>query len=267
MSYSCIRVEQRDDGVASVVLARPALHNAFNEVMIAELSRALAGLGGDGSVRAVLLRAEGKSFSAGADLDWMRRMATYGEAENLADAEALAGLMRVLNDLPKPTIACVQGAAFGGGVGLVACCDMAVAAEGAQFCLSEVKLGLIPAVISPYVIAAMGARAARRWFLTAERFDAAEALRLGLVHQVTAPDGLEVAVEGLLARLREGAPGAQAAAKDLIFAVADQPLTDALVADTARRIAGLRAGSEGREGVAAFLEKRVPAWGADVRGA
>jgi methylglutaconyl-CoA hydratase len=261
MTNTTIRVERRDDGVVSVILARPAIHNAFNEVMIAELTSALAELGDDASVRAVLLKAEGKSFSAGADLDWMKRMATYGLPENLADAKALAGLMRTLNDLPKPTIACVQGAAFGGGVGLVACCDMAVAVEGALFCLSEVKLGLIPAVISPYVIAAIGARAARRWFLTGERFDAVEAHRLGLVHQLVFADGLDAAVEALLARLGEGAPGAQSAAKDLIFAVADRPVTDALVADTAQRIAGLRSGPEGREGIAAFLEKRAPAWG------
>ena len=261
MTYQTIRVERRDDGVASVTLARPAIHNAFNEVMIAELTSALVALGDDASVRAVLLKAEGKSFSAGADLDWMKRMATYGLPENLADAKALAGLMRTLNDLPKPTIACVQGAAFGGGVGLVACCDMAVAVEGALFCLSEVKLGLIPAVISPYVIAAIGARASRRWFLTAERFDSAEAHRLGLVHQLVAAEDLDAAVEALLARLRDGAPEAQSAAKDLIFAVADRPVTDALVADTAQRIAGLRSGPEGREGIAAFLEKRAPAWG------
>lgn len=262
MTYQTIRIERRDDGVASVILARPAIHNAFNEVMIAELTSAFLALGEDASVRAVLLKAEGKSFSAGADLDWMKRMATYGLPENLADAKALAGLMRSLNELAKPTIACVQGAAFGGGVGLVACCDMAVAVEGALFCLSEVKLGLIPAVISPYVIAAIGARAARRWFLTAERFDAAEAHRLGLVHQRVAAEDLDAAVETLLVRLGEGAPGAQAAAKDLIFAVADRPVTDALVADTAQRIAGLRSGSEGREGIAAFLEKRAPVWGA-----
>jgi methylglutaconyl-CoA hydratase len=261
MTYQTIRVERRDDGVASVTLARPAIHNAFNEVMIAELTSALVALGDDASVRAVLLKAEGKSFSAGADLDWMKRMATYGLPENLADAKALAGLMRTLNDLPKPTIACVQGAAFGGGVGLVACCDMAVAVEGSLFCLSEVKLGLIPAVISPYVIAAIGARASRRWFLTAERFDSAEAHRLGLVHQLVAAEDLDAAVEALLARLRDGAPEAQSAAKDLIFAVADRPVTDALVADTAQRIAGLRSGPEGREGIAAFLEKRAPAWG------
>jgi methylglutaconyl-CoA hydratase len=221
----------------------------------------LARLENDAAVRAVVLAADGASFSAGADLDWMRRMAGYGLPENLADARALAELMRTLNALTKPTIARVHGAAYGGGVGLVACCDIAVASETAVFSLSEVRLGLIPAVISPYVIAAIGARAARRWFLTAERFDAAEAWRSGLIHQVTPPLGLDDAVETLLARLREGAPGAQSAAKDLIFAVADRPVTDGLIEETAGRIAALRAGEEGREGIKAFLEKRPAVWG------
>ena len=256
-----VLVERRADGVACITLNRPALHNAFNEGMIAALTRAVEALGRESGVRALVLRAGGKSFSAGADLDWMKRMAAYGPAENLADARALARLMQTLNACPKPTIARVQGAAFGGGVGLVACCDMAVAAEGARFCLSEVRLGLIPAVISPYVIAALGARAARRWFLTAERFGAAEALRCGLVHQVVPAEELDAAVTAWLDRLAEGAPSAQAAAKDLIFAVAGQPLTEALVEDTARRIAQCRAAPEGREGVAAFLEKRPPEWG------
>ncbi len=259
--YRTIRLARRDDGVAVLTLARPEVHNAFDETMIAELTEALRGLGEDTSVRAVVLAADGRSFSAGADLDWMKRMAAYGPAENLADAEALAELMRVLDRLPKPTIARVQGAAFGGGVGLVACCDIAVAVPSAVFCLSEVRLGLIPAVISPYVVAAMGARAARRWFLTAERFDAAEALASGLVHRVTVAEDLDAAVEGLLAHLAAGAPGAQAAAKDLIFSVADRPLSRDVIADTARRIADLRSAPEGREGIAAFLEKRVAVWG------
>ncbi|MEO0036620.1 MAG: hypothetical protein RLZZ501_2643 [Pseudomonadota bacterium] len=255
-----LRLDRRADGLATLTLARPERHNAFNETMIAEMTRALAALGADPAVRAVRLMAAGPSFSAGADLDWMRRMAGYGPDENRADAEALATLMRTLNHLPKPTLACVQGAAFGGGLGLVACCDLAVAAEDATFCLSEVRLGLIPAVISPYVIAAIGVRAARRWFLTAERFDAATALRLGLVDQVVPAGELEVAAETLLARLAEGAPGAQAAAKELIFAVAGRPPGPALDQDTARRIAERRASPEGREGIAAFLEKRPPVW-------
>jgi len=257
-----IKVERRADGVAVLTLARPEVHNAFNEVMIAELTGTLLALGAEPAVRLVLLKAEGRSFSAGADLAWMKRMAAYAPAENLADAEGLADLMRTLNTLPKPTVAAVQGSAFGGGVGLVACCDIALAAEGAQFCLSEVRLGLIPAVISPYVIAAMGARAARRWFLTAERFDAAEACRLGLVHRVVAQEALEDSAEEIIRHLLAGAPGAQAAAKDLIFAVTDRPLERALIDDTTRRIAEQRASAEGREGVAAFLEKRPPVWGA-----
>jgi methylglutaconyl-CoA hydratase len=261
LSVETIRVLRRDDGVALVTLARPEVHNAFNEAMIAELTKALTRLDGDVSVRAVVLAADGKSFSAGADLAWMRRMAGYDAAGNLADAQALAELMRTLNSLSKPTIARVHGAAYGGGVGLVACCDIAVASETAVFGLTEVRLGLIPAVISPYVIAAIGARAARRWFLTAERFDAAEAWRLGLIHQVTQLEGLDDAVETLLFRLREGAPGAQRAAKDLIFAMSDRPVSDALIADSAGRIAALRVADEGREGIKAFLEKRAPRWG------
>src|SRR4051794_9908947 len=209
-----------EDGVASVTLNRAEVHNAFNDAIIADLTGTLRRLGDDDKVQAVVLRAEGKSFSAGADLGWMQRMANCGHAENLADAGALAELMRVLNFLPKPTVARVQGAAFGGGVGLVACCDIAIASDAASFSLSEVRLGLIPAVISPYVVAAIGERAARRYFLTAERFDAAEALRLGLVHQVVPADQLDAAIDSILARLSEGGPAAQRAAKDLIFAVA-----------------------------------------------
>lgn len=249
-----------ETGVARLVMNRPDLHNAFDEALIAELTNTLKSLGSDPKVRLVVLAAAGKSFSAGADLDWMRRMASAGETENLADAGRLGGLMRTLAELPKPTIAAVQGAAFGGGVGLVACCDMAVAAEGAQFSLSEVRLGLIPAVISPYVIAAIGARAASRYFLTAERFGAAEALRLGLVHQVVPADGLEAAVAGLVERLLEGGPAAQAAAKTLIANVAGRPLNQALVDYTASRIAAIRATPEAREGITAFLEKRPAGW-------
>lgn len=247
-------------GVATISLDRPQLHNAFDDALIADLTEALRRVGADPTVRAVVLSAEGKSFSAGADLNWMRRMASYSEAENVADAKALAELMRVLNFLPKPTVARVQGAAYGGGVGLVACCDVALAAEGATFCLSEVKLGLIPAVISPYVVAAIGARAARRYFQTAEVFSAAEAQRLGLVHEVCAAEALDEAVDRVLARILEGGPEAQAASKDLIFAVADRLVDESLIDDTARRIAARRASAEGREGLAAFLEKRKPIW-------
>jgi methylglutaconyl-CoA hydratase len=261
-SFKTLRITRRDDGAAVLTLARPDVHNAFNEGMIAEMTAAVAALDRDPAVRLVILAAEGKSFSAGADLDWMRRMAAYSKAENLADAGRLAELMRALNGLAKPTIARVQGAAFGGGVGLISCCDIAVAAQGARFALSEVSLGLIPAVISPYVIAAIGTRAARRWFLTGERFDAEEAWRLGLVHRVVPPADLDTAVEAIVAPLLAGPSGAQAAAKELIFAVADRPVGAEVIADTARRIAERRATAEGREGVAAFLEKRAPNWGA-----
>jgi methylglutaconyl-CoA hydratase len=190
----------------------------------------------------------------------MQKMAHYGHEENLHDASALAELMRTLNFLPKPTVARVQGAAFGGGVGLAACCDIAIASETAAFSLSEVRLGLIPAVISPYVVAAIGERSARRYFLTAERFDAAEALRIGLVHLVVPAREIDAAVDAILARLSEGGPAAQCAAKDLIFAVAQRPVDAALIHDTAQRIVNIRASSEGREGLAGFLEKRKPAW-------
>ncbi len=252
-----------ETGVARITLTRTRVHNAFNDLLIAELTRSLEGLESDPRVRAVVLAAQGNSFSAGADLTWMERMAGYGKDENLEDARALAELMRRLNTLAKPTLALVQGPAFGGGVGLVACCDIAIAAETASFCLSEVRLGLIPAVISPYVVAAVGERAARRYFLTAERFSAAEALRLGLVHEVVADEQLEVRGERLVKALLTGGPKAQSAAKELIFAVSNRPPDDSLVEDTARRIAEVRAGEEAREGIAAFLQKRKPQWGRD----
>jgi methylglutaconyl-CoA hydratase len=246
--------------VATVTLARPDVHNAFNETLIAELTDALRTLDADAAVRVVVLAGQGRSFCAGADLNWMKRMAGYGHAENLADATALAAMLQTLYALSKPTIARVHGPAFGGGVGLVAACDVALAAEGASFSLSEVKLGLIPATIGPYVVEAIGARAARRYFLTAERFDAAEALRIGLVHEVVAADGLDARVDALLGALRAAGPQAQAAAKALIRAVAQRPIDAAVIADTAERIAAVRASAEGKDGVAAFLGKRPPAW-------
>ena len=248
-----------EDGVATVTLNRPKLHNAFDDAMIAALTEAFGTLGTDPSVRYVVLRGAGKSFCAGGDLAWMRRMAGYSHAENLADARALAELMHVLDTLPRPTVAVVQGAAYGGGVGLVACCDIAVATMGARFCLSEVKLGLIPAAISPYVVAAMGRRAARRYFLTAEPFDAAEARRTGLIHAVADDADIEDVLAGLLDSLSKGGPTAQAAAKALIADVAHLP-AEKLQDETAARIAEIRAGEEGREGVSAFLEKRRPNW-------
>jgi len=254
------RVEIDGRGVARITLDRPEAHNAFDAALIAGLADTLDRMARDGSVRIVVLAAAGPSFSAGADVNWMREQAGYDEARNLADARKLARLMRTLDRLPKPTIARVQGAALGGGVGLVACCDIAVAAQGASFALSEVKLGLIPAVVSPYVIAAIGARAARRLFLTAERFDAEEARRLGLVHEVVDAAVLDARIDEIVALLLANAPEAVAEAKELIFAVAARPFDDALVEETARRIARRRASAEGKEGLAAFLAKRKPSW-------
>ncbi len=248
-----------DDGVAWVTFTRPEVHNAFDDTLIAELTTVLGGFASDERVRAVVLGAQGRSFSAGADLNWMQRMAGYSESENLDDARALADLMRTLYELPKPTLALVQGPTYGGGVGLVACCDIAIAAETANFCFSEVRLGLIPAAIGPYVIAAIGERAARRYFLTAETFSAREALRIGLVHDVVPDEALRDIGRRVIKALLRGGPNAQVAAKDLILTISGRPLDD-LAEETAKRIARLRVSEEGREGIAAFLEKRKPDW-------
>ena len=249
-----------DDGIARVTLTRPDVHNAFNDILIAELTAALRGLGSDKRVRVVVLASQGRNFSAGADLNWMQRMAGNTEQQNLEDARALAELMRTLNELPRPTMALVQGRALGGGVGLVACCDIAIAAETANFTLSEVKLGLIPAVIAPYVVAAMGERPCRRYFMTAETFTAREAQALGLIHQVVPDEALEDAGLKMLRNLFKGGPLSQRAAKELVFAVAHRPIGDAVVEDTAVRIARQRASEEARDGIAAFLAKRDPSW-------
>jgi methylglutaconyl-CoA hydratase len=247
-------------GVATVTLNRPEVHNAFDDALIAELTAVLKKLESDAAVRLVVLTGNGKSFSAGADLGWMKRMAAYSEAENLRDARGLATLMRTLDGIAKPTIALVQGPAYAGGVGLVACCDIAISVDTANFALTETRLGLIPAVIGPYVVAAIGARAARRYCLTAERFDAAEALRLGLVHQVVPMGELAATGEKLVATLLACAPNALGEAKSLVRRVAHGPIDDAMVDETATRIARIRIGAEGREGIASFLEKRKPAW-------
>ena len=247
-------------GVATVALNRPAIHNAFDDRLIADLTAALRRLAEDAAVRVVVLTGSGESFSAGGDLNWMRRMAQYSDAENLADALALAELLRSLNELPKPTVARVNGAAFAGGLGLVCCCDVAVAAEEAIFSISEARLGLVPATISPYVVDAIGARAARRYFLTAERFSASEAQRIGLVHEVAPRAALDAAVEKIVAALLEAGAGAQARSKRLIAEVRDRPMTEALMALTARAIAEARASAEAREGLAAFFAKRKPNW-------
>jgi methylglutaconyl-CoA hydratase len=257
--YATINVDVRES-IAIVVLARPDVHNAFDATLIRELTQALEAIDADAGVRAVVLLGAGKSFCAGADLNWMRKMAGYGAAENLADAMALAGMLRTLHRLGKPTIARVHGSAFGGGVGLVACCDIAFAAHDATFALSEAKLGLVPATIAPYVVEAIGARQARRYFLSAERFTAAEAFRIGLVHDLQPLDELDGRINELLGALLLAGPRAQAECKELIRAVAARPIDDKVIADTAARIARVRGSAEGKEGVAAFLAKRSPAW-------
>ncbi len=244
-----------------VTLNRPERHNAFDGALIADLTQALRNMEADDAVRVVVLAGAGRSFSAGADLNWMKRMSGFSKEENQRDAMALGALMRTLAHLRKPTIARVHGAAYGGGVGLVACCDIAVATQAATFSLSEVKLGLIPAVISPYVVGAIGERAARRYFLTGERFDSGQAWRMGLVHELTINDEeLDESVGTLVDALLECGPVAQREAKELIRAVANKPVHSELIQDTAERIARVRSSPEGREGVAAFLEKRKPSW-------
>ena len=250
----------RDGAVARLRLDRPQLHNAFDAALIAALTDALALLGADPQVRVVVLEGAGASFSAGADLNWMRGMAAASEAENRDDALALARLLRTLDALPKPTIARVHGAAFGGGVGLVAACDIAIGVPEAKFGLTESKLGLLPAVISPYVIAAIGARQARRWFATAEIFDAGEARRIGLLHEVVDAAALDTAVQRQIDLLLKAGPIAAASAKALVRDVVAG--TDAVAIDQANAalIARLRVSAEGQEGIGAFLEKRKPAW-------
>ncbi|KAG9607205.1 hypothetical protein KCV01_g5249, partial [Aureobasidium melanogenum] len=252
----------RSGAIARLTMNRPEVHNAFDDALIADLTRAIDELDRDDGVRAVVLTGEGASFSAGADLNWMRGMAKAGEDENRADSLRLARLMRRLQFLSKPTIARVNGAAFGGGVGLVACCDIAIAAEGAKFALSEVKLGLVPAVISPYVIAAIGLRQARRLFVTGEIFGAAQALSIGLVHETVAADALDGAVERVLGLLGKGGPVAQDEAKRLALAMGGMTEQDMETVDerNAGLIARLRVSPEGQDGLSAFLDKGLPAW-------
>ena len=247
-------------GVLHLRMERPDLHNAFDAGLIAELTAALATAGDDAAVRVVVLSGAGASFSAGADLNWMRDMAAAGEAENREDALALARLMRTLDELPKPTIARVHGAAFGGGVGLVACCDIAIGLAGAKFGLTESRLGLLPAVISPYVIAAIGPRQARRWFASAELFDAAEAHRIGLLHALVPADELDAAVNRQIDLLLKAGPSAVSVAKQLVRRVAGETDRNRLDRDNADLIARLRVSPEGQEGLIAFLEKRKPGW-------
>jgi len=248
----------KKDGVARVTLNRPEIRNAFDDALINSLRKTFDELGGDPSVRVVVLGGNGPAFCAGADLNWMKRMAGYDYAANQRDAQALADMLATLDRLPKPTIARVHGPAFAGGTGLVAACDIAVGTKDAKFCFSEAKLGLSPATISPHVLRAIGERAARRYFLTAEVFDAEEAFRIGMLSILT--DKLDETIDGLLLHLLAGGPEAMKKIKDLVRAVASRPLDDALVADTAKRIAEIRVSPEGREGIASFLEKRKPSW-------
>jgi methylglutaconyl-CoA hydratase len=259
MTYQTLEVET-GGGIATVWMNRGEAHNAFNETLIEELTHAFETLGHDAAIRVVVLAGRGKSFSAGADLEWMKRAAGYSDEENRRDARKLAKMYATIHRFSRPTIARVHGAALGGGVGLTAACDIAVATTRASFATTEAKLGLIPSVISPYVIAAIGQRQAHRYFLTAERFDAAAAQRIGLVHLLCEPDELDGKIAAVAEMLIANSPMAQAAAKELIFHVADRPIADVLIEDTAQRIAKSRATAEAKEGIAAFLEKRKPRW-------
>jgi methylglutaconyl-CoA hydratase len=259
MHYETLNIDIAER-LATVTLDRPDVRNAFNEQTIAELTAAFTALGQVESIGAIVLAANGTAFCAGADLNWMKKMAGYSHDENRADAMQLANMLRAIYLCPKPVVAKVQGDCYAGGMGLVAACDIAVAVEDAHFCLSEVKLGLIPATISPYVIKAMGENAARRYFLTAERFNAREALRIGFVHEVATAAALDGQVDIIAKALMANSPNAVREAKTLVRDIAGQSVTDALVADTAQRIANIRASNEGREGVRSFLEKRKPSW-------
>ncbi len=249
-----------NDRIARIKLTRPEVRNAFNDEVIQQLKTAFESVGANSDVRAVVLAAEGPAFCAGADLNWMRRMADYTREENIADAGQLAAMLKAIYECPKPTIAAVQGDVFAGGMGLVAACDMAVSVRTATYCLSEVKLGLIPATISPYVIRAMGARAAHRYFLSAERFSAEEAHRIGFVHELVDADALEAKVNELALALVSASPAAVRACKKLVQDVAQREIDAALIEATVEGIADIRASEEGREGVASFLQKRKPSW-------
>ena len=260
MTNNSVILEINDRGLAAVTLNRPDKHNAFDENVIAELTAAFEKIAGDESVRAMILGSNGKNFSAGADLDWMKRMADHDHDENIRDANALATMLHRLNYLPVPTIARVQGAAMGGGAGLVCCCDIAIAGNKASFAFSEVALGLVPATISPYVLQSIGPQAARRYFLSAERFDAERALALGMVAEVVEEAELDEKIIELTSSILNNSSAAVKAAKQLIFDIAYQPVTDELRQMTSERIADIRTSDEGKDGLAAFLERRLPAW-------
>jgi methylglutaconyl-CoA hydratase len=251
---------ERDGGVARVWLNRPEVRNAFNEAVIAELGEAFATLGADASLRAIVLGGHGKAFCAGADLAWMRQMADFTWEQNRADAQALADMLWTLYRCPVPIVGRIHGDCYAGGVGLAAVCDILVASDAATFCLSEARLGLLPATISPYEIRALGEQAARRYFVSAERFGAREAHAIGFVHELTTAEGLDAKVDEIVAALEANGPMAVRACKALVQDIAGRPISGALRADTARRIADVRASDEGKEGVASFLQKRKPGW-------
>lgn len=265
-SNAPVLLRRRAEGVTEVVLNRPDKRNAFDDSIIQQLIAKLEEADRDSATHVVVLRSEGKHFSAGADLAWMQRMANNSHAENLDDAAQLARLLECLNNLSKPTIGLVQGAAYGGAVGLAAACDIVIATAQAQFCLSEVKLGLIPAVISPYVIRAMGERQCRRYFITAEVFSAEQAQEYGLVHLIAeSPEAMESRCDDLLGQLRQNGPKAMQAAKALIHAVSTRPIDADVIDDTAQRIADIRVSEEGQEGLSAFLNKRKASWIAEKK--
>ena len=257
---SPIQILRPSAHVAEVWLDRPELRNAFNSEVIAALDAAFRELGADAQLRAIVLGGRGKAFWAGGDLNWMRAMADYTWAQNKADASALAAMLWTLYSCPVPVVGRVHGDCYAGGLGLAACCDVLVAAEGLHFCLSEAKLGLLPATIGPYVVRALGEQAARRYFLTAERFSAARAHALGFVHELVAPEALDARVAEIVAALVANGPAAVKASKKLVQDLAGREIDAALRDDTATRIADIRASAEGREGVSAFLDKREPSW-------
>jgi len=260
MSEESILINKRSNGIGTITLNRAELHNAFDDKVITELTNAITNLELDNDIRIIVLAAKGKSFSAGADLNWMKRMAGYSWEQNYQDSLQLASLMQTIHNCRKTTVAIVQGAAFGGGVGLVACCDIVLASEKSIYCLSEVKLGLIPSVISPYVVKAIGERNAKRLFVTAEKFKANEALQMGLIHKVYDADELNDKAEDYLQKVLANGPRAMRQAKELVNLVYNQPIGEEIIRDTAQRIADIRASQEGREGVSAFLEKRPANW-------
>ena len=260
MSASTIDLRRPSPHVAEVWLNRPDVRNAFNDGVIAELTAAFDTLATDPDLRVIVLGGHGKAFCAGADLNWMRAMADYSWERNRADAQALADMLWAIHSCPVPVIGRVQGDCYAGGVGLAAVCDVLVASDAANFCLSEARLGLLPATIGPYVVKALGERASQRYFLTAERFSAVEAHRLGFVHELCAPDQIDERVQALVTALVTNGPAAVKACKQLVQDVAARPITADLRDDTARRIADIRSSAEGKEGVSAFLQKRAPNW-------